>query len=157
MIDVLPYLVDDSLNELDSAVEAAMGLAHQAGNQVTLCYRGERFSRIKERNVKRIEESMRAGQIKVLFETNPVEFKAESVTLDVKGVRQEIANDFVWIFAGGTPPNDFLKKIGVGFGTMDMTLEASKEAKQAATARKQLAQAAVPAPLPLGNSIPSLN
>ena len=36
----------------DSAVEAAMGLANQTGNQVTLSYRSERFSRIKERNSK---------------------------------------------------------------------------------------------------------
>jgi hypothetical protein len=41
--------------------------------------------------------------------------------LDVSGSRQEIPNDFVWIFAGGTPPNDFLKKIGVAFGMHDMT------------------------------------
>jgi len=129
----------------DSAVEAAMGLAHQAGNQVTLCYRAERFSRIKERNVKRIEDSMRTGTVKVLFETNPVEFKADSVTLDVKGVLQEMPNDFVWIFAGGTPPNDFLKTIGVGFGARDLTLEACKEAKEARASREQLAQAAVPA------------
>jgi pyridine nucleotide-disulfide oxidoreductase len=40
----------------DSAAEAAMGLAHQPGNKVTLCYRGAQFSRIKERNSKRIEE-----------------------------------------------------------------------------------------------------
>jgi thioredoxin reductase (NADPH) len=120
----------------DSAVEAAMGLAHQAGNQVTLCYRAERFSRIKERNVKHIEECMRTGRVKVLFETNPVELKADSVTLDVKGVLQETPNDFVWIFAGGTPPNDFLKKIGVGFGAQDLTLQASKEAKEAEASRK---------------------
>jgi len=128
----------------DSAVEAAMGLAHQAGNQVTLCYRAERFSRIKERNVKRIEECMRTGKVKVLFETNPVEFKTDSITLDVKGVLQEMPNDFVWIFAGGTPPNDFLKKIGVGFGARDLTLEACKEAQEAEASREQLAQAAVP-------------
>src|ERR1700688_666287 len=129
----------------DSAVEAAMGLAHQAGNQVTLCYRGERFGRIKERNVKRIEDCMRTGKVKVLFETNPLEFTPESVTLDVKGVRQELANDFVWIFAGGNPPNDFLKKIGVGLGGRDVTLEASKEAKEAEASRKQLAQVAASA------------
>jgi len=115
----------------DSAVEAAMGLAHQAGNEVTLCYRGDRFSRIKERNVKRMEDCIRTSKVKVLFQTNPVEFKPQSVLLDVGGVRQEIANDFVWIFAGGTPPNDFLKKIGVGFGSQDLTAEASKEAKAA--------------------------
>jgi hypothetical protein len=60
-------------------------------------------------------------------------------------VKQEIPNDFVWIFAGGIPPNDFLKKIGVGFGARDLTLEASKEAKLAAASRKKLAQAAAPA------------
>jgi thioredoxin reductase (NADPH) len=126
----------------DSAVEAAMGLGHQAGNQVTLCYRGERFNRIKERNAKRIEDCMRKGKVKVLLQANPIEFKAESVSLDVQGIRQEIPNDFVWIFAGGTPPNEFLKKIGVGFGARDMTLEASKEAKQAESSRQSLAQAA---------------
>jgi thioredoxin reductase (NADPH) len=126
----------------DSAVEAAMGLANQAGNQVTLSYRSERFSRIKERNAKRIEDCMRSGKVKVLFNSSPVEFKPDSVILDVAGKQQEIPNDFVWIFAGGTPPNAFLKKIGVGFGARDLTQEASKEAKQADAERKQLAQAA---------------
>jgi thioredoxin reductase/NAD-dependent dihydropyrimidine dehydrogenase PreA subunit len=126
----------------DSAVEAAMGLACQTGNQVTVSYRSERFSRIKERNANRIEDFMRSGKLKVLFNSNPLEFKPESVIIDVNGSKQEIANDFVWIFAGGTPPNGFLKKIGVGFGARDLTLEASKEAKTAAAERKQLAQAA---------------
>ena len=125
----------------DSAVEAAMGLAHQTGNQVTLSYRSERFSRIKERNAKRIEECMSQGKSKCCSTRIPVEFKPESVMLEVAGKQQEIPNDFVWIFAGGTPPNDFLKKIGVGFGARDMTLEASKEAKRADIERKQMAQA----------------
>jgi thioredoxin reductase (NADPH) len=121
----------------DSAVEAAMGLANQTGNQVTLSYRGERFSRIKERNAKRVEDCMRSGKVRVLFNSNPLEFKEESVVIEVKGASEEIPNDFVWIFAGGTPPNEFLKKIGVGFGSHDMTLEASREAKQADASRKQ--------------------
>ena len=126
----------------DSAVEAAMGLASQSGNQVTLSYRSERFSRIKERNAKRIEDFMRSGKVRVLFNSNPVEFKPESVILDVNGSPQEMPNDFVWIFAGGNPPTTFLKKIGVGFGARDLTLEASKAAKQADAERKQLAHAA---------------
>jgi len=126
----------------DSAVEAAMGLASQTGNLVTVSYRSESFSRIKERNAKRIEDFMRSGKLRVLFNSNPVEFKPESAVLDVGGNLQEIPNDFVWIFAGGTPPNAFLKKIGVGFGARDLTLEASKEAKIAAAERNQLAQAA---------------
>jgi thioredoxin reductase (NADPH) len=113
----------------DSAVEAAMGLAHQPGNQVTLCYRGAQFSRIKERNSKRIEECMRSGKVEVLFETNPREFTRESVVLDVKGSVREIPNDYVWIFAGGIPPYDFLKKIGIRFGMRDQTMEARQEAR----------------------------
>jgi thioredoxin reductase/Pyruvate/2-oxoacid:ferredoxin oxidoreductase delta subunit len=124
----------------DSAVEAAMGLAHQIGNQVTLSYRSEHFSRIKERNSVRLEECVRTGKLKVLMNSSPVEFKEEIVILDVKGERQELPNDFVWIFAGGIPPNDFLKKIGVRFGNKDMTLEASKESKEATAAQKQLVE-----------------
>jgi thioredoxin reductase (NADPH) len=126
----------------DSAVEAAMGLASQTGNQVTLSYRSDRFSRIKERNAKRIEDFTRSGKLKVLFNSNPVEFKPETVILDVSGNTQEIPNDFVWIFAGGTPPTAFLQKVGIRFGNRDVTLEVSKAAKQAAAERKEQAATA---------------
>jgi thioredoxin reductase (NADPH) len=119
----------------DSAIEAAMGLAYQVGNTVTLSYRKESFSRIKERNTQRIEDCMRKGKVKVVFSSIPVEFKEGAVILEVKGELQEIPNDFVWIFAGGEPPTAFLKKIGVGFGMRDMTLEASNEVREAALVR----------------------
>ncbi|HXQ27612.1 MAG TPA: NAD(P)-binding domain-containing protein [Candidatus Acidoferrales bacterium] len=114
----------------DSAVEAAMGLAHQVGNQVTLSYRKEGFSRLKERNSQRIEECIRKGKLKVVFNSNPAEFKEHSAVLEVGGAAQEIPNDYVWIFAGGEPPNAFLKKIGVQFGMRDMTSEGGNEARQ---------------------------
>jgi thioredoxin reductase (NADPH) len=119
----------------DSAIEAAMGLAHQVGNNVTLSYRKEAFSRLKERNAQRIEECMRKGKVKVIFNSAPAEFKQNSVVLDVNGKLQEIPNDAVWIFAGGEPPTAFLQKIGVGLGSRDMTLEAGKEAREARDAR----------------------
>src|SRR5690348_15316108 len=97
----------------DSAIEAAMGLAHQHGNTVTLSYRKEAFSRIKERNAARIAECMRTGKVNVVFNSIPIEFKTGSVSLEVNGAVQELPNDFVWVFAGGIPPNDFLKKIGL--------------------------------------------
>jgi len=115
----------------DSAIEAAMGLGHQVGNQVTLSYRKEGFTRIKERNAQRIQESSRKGKVKVVFNSNPVEFKKDSVVLDVNGKLEEIPNDYVWIFAGGEPPTAFLKKIGVGFGVQDLTATGSTEAKEA--------------------------
>ncbi len=59
-----------------------------------------------------------------------------TVILDVGGTPQEVANDFVWIFAGGNPPNAFLKKIGVSLGARDMTGEASAEAMQAGAGQR---------------------
>src|SRR3981081_1506852 len=115
----------------DSAVEAAMGLAAQLGNTVTLSYRQANFSRLKDRNVKRLEECAKKGKLKVIFNSNPVEFTEESAILEVSGATQKLANDFVWIFAGGDPPTAFLKKIGVGFNSKNLTLEGSSEAKAA--------------------------
>jgi thioredoxin reductase (NADPH) len=102
---------------------------------------GPPFIRLKERNAHRMEDRMRSGKVKVLFNSNPVEFKPDAVTLEVNGSVQEVTNDFVWIFAGGTPPTDFLEKVGVEFGMRDMTLEASKEARQSVLARQQPGQA----------------
>jgi thioredoxin reductase (NADPH) len=125
----------------DSAVEAALGLANQKGNQVTLSYRQARFSRIKERNAKRIEDYVRSGKVNLLFNSIPVEFKPNAVVLQIEDVQKELPNDYVWIFAGGTPPYDFLKKIGVGFGMRDLGTEAGNEARQATLAKKQFAGA----------------
>lgn len=125
----------------DSAIEAAMGLAHQQGNQVTLSYRKESFTRIKERNSQKIAECMRKGKLKVVFNSNSVEFRPSSVILDVNGKAEEIPNDYVWIFAGGEPPTALLQKIGVGIGMKDMTSEAGGEAREAARWKSEMAAA----------------
>jgi thioredoxin reductase (NADPH) len=113
----------------DSAIEAAMGLAHQVGNKVTLSYRKEAFTRLKDRNEKRVQENAGTGKLKIVFNSMPAEFKEKSVMLEVNGTVEEIPNDFVWIFAGGEPPTAFLKKIGVQVGLRDTTAESSTEAK----------------------------
>lgn len=113
----------------DSAVEAAMGLACQKGNEVTLSYRKPEFSRLKERNAQRIEEARRKGTVKVVFDSNPVEIRKGCVLLEVAGQRREIPNDYVWVFAGGTPPNDFLRKVGIEIGSRDLTPDAKAEAR----------------------------
>lgn len=122
----------------DSAIEAALGLANQKGNRVTLSYRQERFNRIKERNSTRIDEATRSGKVDVIFNSQPVEFRKETALLDIQGSQKEIENDFVWIFAGGTPPYDFLKKIGVGFGVRDLAIEVGIEAGKAGTSEPRL-------------------
>jgi thioredoxin reductase (NADPH) len=114
----------------DSAVEAAIGLASQVGNTVTLSYRQETFSRIKDRNTQRINDFMRKGKVRVIFNSNPVEILNDSVILDIKGARQTLPNDYVWIFAGGEPPTAFLKKIGIGFSDRDVSKEGARAAKE---------------------------
>jgi thioredoxin reductase (NADPH) len=111
----------------DSAVEAAMGLAQQNGNQVTLSYRRQEFTHIKERNRERMGECIRTGKVKVIFNSIPVEFRQDCVILAAGGKLQVLPNDFVWVFAGGTLPYDFLKQIGVGLGMRDLTAEAGAD------------------------------
>jgi thioredoxin reductase/ferredoxin len=119
----------------DSAVEAAMGLAHQKGNRVTLSYRKEAFSRIKDRNARRLPEYAKSGRLQLIFNSQPVEIGEKSVRLEQAGQNRVIPNDYTWVFAGGTPPNEFLQRIGVQLGPKDLTTEAGAEAKVAAAAR----------------------
>jgi len=105
----------------DSAVEAAMGLAHQRGNRVTLSYRREAFSRIKERNAQKLPEYTKSGRLQMIFNSQPVTIAEKSVRLEVAGTVREIPNDYVWVFAGGTPPSEFLKACGVQMGPQDLT------------------------------------
>jgi thioredoxin reductase len=112
-----------------------MGLAYQKGNQVTLSYRQQEFSRLKERNALRIREAMKARKLRVLFGSQPVEVRETSVLIDVAGSVTEIPNDWVWVFAGGEPPSAFLQKVGVAMGERDMTREAGAEAQLVMAAR----------------------
>ncbi len=117
----------------DSAVEAAMGLAHQPGNRVTISYRSAAFSRLKDRNAKRIEEHIRANKLEVIFNSVPSEFREGSVLLDVEGETRELANDVVWIFAGGTSPTNFLKECGIALGSVELS-QSEKEQSHPALA-----------------------
>ena len=113
----------------DSAVEAALGLAHQRGNRVTLSYRGEELARIKERNARRLREAERDGRIRVLYRSHLREVREKSVVVDVAGSPGELPNDWIWIFAGGEPPSSFLEKVGIAMGDIDLTREAEAEAR----------------------------
>jgi len=106
----------------DSAIEAALVLAVQPGNQVTLSYRRHAFFRIKPRNREGIESMRQTGKITVLFNSQVKEIESEQVLLTLnteEGERvgeQSIPASQVFIFAGGEPPYPLLKNIGVRFG-----------------------------------------
>jgi len=101
----------------DSAVEAALALSRQQGNEVTISYRGQDFTRIKRRNAQLIKESADRGVIETIFGSIPSEIRSDSVALKVDGIARTLENELVWVFAGGAPPHEFLDKIGVGCWT----------------------------------------
>ena len=101
----------------DSAVEAATGLARQQGTVVTLSYRKNAFFRIKKKNEQRLAEMIDAGDISVEFNSTIVEIREKTVLLKSENKSNiELNNDYVFIFAGGEPPFDLLKRVGVQFG-----------------------------------------
>ena len=98
----------------DSAVEAALALADQAGNTVTVSYRRDRFNRLKPGNLDRVERAMQDGKVKVLWESR-VEVIADDhvIWVDSSGTSHRLPNDRVFIFAGGELPTGFLKACGI--------------------------------------------
>jgi thioredoxin reductase (NADPH) len=110
----------------DSAVEAAVGLAGQPGNVITLSYRREAFVRLKERNEERVNELVKSKKIVVRFKSNVSEIKSQSAVLTREdGSKEEIPNDLVFIFAGGELPTELLKKVGVRLRTSEVETKAA--------------------------------
>jgi thioredoxin reductase/ferredoxin len=105
----------------DSAIEAAVGLASQKGNVVTISYRKEDFVRLKEKNEKRVHEMMQSGKIRTIFNSQVVEIKADTVVLqEGEKINHNLQNDFVFIFAGGELPTELLTRAGVKLRTSEV-------------------------------------
>jgi thioredoxin reductase (NADPH) len=98
----------------DSAIESALLLAEE-NNYVTLSYRKENFSRLKPKNLERINEAFKRGKIKPLFNSQVKEILDDKVILTLNDDNEEkiIKNDLVYIFAGGVLPTKFLEEIGI--------------------------------------------
>jgi len=103
----------------DSAVETALGLADQPGNQVTLVHRKEEFLRIRTRNEERLTLAESEGRLSVLRRCEVLTIHDDSVDLvrhtggDPEWI--ELPNDDVFVMAGGVPPFQLLEASGVSF------------------------------------------
>ncbi|HRC85616.1 MAG TPA: NAD(P)-binding domain-containing protein [Thermoanaerobaculia bacterium] len=100
----------------DSAVEAALGLARQPGNEVSLSYRQDGFYRIKRKNLDLLETSIERGRIRPILRSEVREIEAEKVRLATSSGELALANDYVFVLIGGEPPFPFLREAGVAFG-----------------------------------------
>jgi thioredoxin reductase (NADPH) len=99
----------------DSAVEAAMGLALQGTNRVTVSYRKSEFSRLKPRNVERLAEDVKRKAITLVFSSDVKVILHKEVQFATPEGDKTIPNDYVFIFAGGEMPFEFLKSVGIRF------------------------------------------
>ncbi len=97
----------------DSALEAALDVAAEAGTQVALSYRGNAFNRVKPKNRSRIEDAVSSGRITLMMESTIEEITAASVLLKLNGELLTLPNDALIVCAGGELPTPFLKKIGI--------------------------------------------
>ncbi len=103
----------------DNAVETALALAEQAGNEVTLSYRQDDFFRIRSRNAERLRAARSQGRLQILTKSellavNPHEFELAVESGAGRGTRR-LPNDEVFVMAGGTPPIELLERAGVSF------------------------------------------
>ncbi len=101
----------------DSAVEAAVGLATQKNNTVTLSYRQGEFTRIKERNRQHLDEYCARKKIAVVFNSHVKHILDKTVVLETAQGIRELVNEYVFVFAGGEMPYAFLTKIGIEMHT----------------------------------------
>ena len=102
----------------DSAVEAALALADQPGNNVAISYRKANFSRCKAANQDRIRDAIDNGAITPLLETNLKEISSDQISyVDATGNLHSRDNEFVFVFIGGELPTPFLKSFGVEIDT----------------------------------------
>jgi thioredoxin reductase (NADPH) len=96
----------------DSAIESAL-LLMEENNNVTMSYRSESFSRLKPKNLEKINAAISEGKIKVIFSSNVKEIFDDKVELIVNNEVVTIPNNLVFVFAGGELPTKFLEKTGI--------------------------------------------
>lgn len=101
----------------DSALEAAIAVAEQAGSTVTLSYRSDAFSRVKQKNRTLLEAAEKAGRIQVMLSSNVQVIHERTVDLLHKDQPVTLDNDAVIVCAGGLLPTPLLQKAGIRFET----------------------------------------
>jgi thioredoxin reductase (NADPH) len=96
----------------DSAIESALLLLDE-GNEVSISYRSDGFSRLKPKNLEKINAAISSDKVKIFFNSNVKEIYDDKVELIINKEVTTLANDLVFVFAGGELPTKFLEKTGI--------------------------------------------
>ncbi len=102
----------------DSALEAAASIAEVSNTgRVILSYRGDAFSRAKQRNRERVAAAERGGHLRVMLKSQVEAIERGSVALRCADSVRKLENDSVIVSAGGILPTEFLKSMGIEVDT----------------------------------------
>jgi thioredoxin reductase (NADPH) len=111
----------------NSAAIAALELWRH-GARVTLIHRGAGMHRHVKYWIKPdIENRIKNGEIRALFETRVVEMTPDTVVVESAQGRETLANDFVFALTGYHPDFGFLERLGVRFEGEDRLPICDKE------------------------------
>ena len=98
----------------NSAAEAVDMLCKKhLGNTVTLLAATAGFDRCNFENEEKVRTAEKAGSVKLMFETKVEEIYADRLEINVKGQRQSIKNDYLFIFIGAEMQTKFFTDIGI--------------------------------------------
>jgi thioredoxin reductase (NADPH) len=99
----------------DSAIEAAIALAMQKTNRVSISYRQAEFSKIKERNAAHLREQVRNKRVTLIMNSSVKEILPDRVILTTPEGYLELPNEQVFVCAGGELPFAQLTSMGIQF------------------------------------------
>lgn len=99
----------------DSAVEAALALAEQTGNRVTLVHRQAEFTRLRKKNRERLEALLAAGGLQAVRRAEVAAISSGHVVVRTAAGAQELPAQDVFVMIGGEPPFALLERAGVSF------------------------------------------
>jgi thioredoxin reductase len=107
----------------DSALEAAIALSEEDGTTVTLSYRSEAFSRVKEKNRQRLKEQQEKGRLRVELKSKVLEIHRNHLSFQSTAGKEDLPNDVIIICAGGILPTGLLQEVGIEFATKHGEIE----------------------------------
>jgi thioredoxin reductase len=98
----------------NAGVEAAQSLAKpEYGNKVILAVRGRNFDRCHDENQNIIRKMESEGLVQIWFQSQVFEIHPDSLIVNKNGESVQIANDYLFVFAGTEMPQKFLMSLGV--------------------------------------------
>ncbi|HTQ41494.1 MAG TPA: NAD(P)-binding domain-containing protein [Polyangiaceae bacterium] len=97
----------------DSAMEAVIALARQPGSTVTVCYRGEDFTRGRAANVDAVRRLVASRRVRLLLRSHVVRVDARWALVRTPEGIEKVAVDTVLALIGGEPSRALLSAAGL--------------------------------------------